>query len=283
MNGKIGGWIETEDNLSQYDDCWVDDEAIVYQDAEVAFGAQVYDKAIISSGAQILGKARVYGNARVENYAEVAGNSQVYERALISFRAVVHQEAQVYGEAVIDYYAQVYGKAQVFGNAWISGKNINITGHAQVGENFRCFTELYLNQDKFYGNNDIKQPEEEYIKAFIDKVEESNKFLITMDYDSIDEFFNSIPKEFDINRDAITILTAKTKYPLIKIEKALMKGQSVYKYIVDITNDNADGFKISSIIYTKDQFNKLLQTTLESLNNYAQFYLYISEFENIIN
>ena len=28
--GELGGWIETEDNLSQYCNCWVDDEAMVY-------------------------------------------------------------------------------------------------------------------------------------------------------------------------------------------------------------------------------------------------------------
>lgn len=48
LSGDLGGWVESEDNLSQNGDAWV------YGDAQVCGDAWVY------------GNARVYGNALVE-------------------------------------------------------------------------------------------------------------------------------------------------------------------------------------------------------------------------
>lgn len=48
--GDIGGWIESEDNLSHNDDCWV------------------------SGNAKVWGNAEVYGNAKVCGNAEVEEN-----------------------------------------------------------------------------------------------------------------------------------------------------------------------------------------------------------------
>ena len=57
--GDLGGWIESEDNLSQEHDAWVFDEARVFGEAQVFGEARVSDEALVS------GEARVFGEARV--------------------------------------------------------------------------------------------------------------------------------------------------------------------------------------------------------------------------
>ena len=52
-DGKFGGWIESEKNLSQEGNCWVDGEAIVFEDAKVSGNAQVYGKAEVSYDAKV--------------------------------------------------------------------------------------------------------------------------------------------------------------------------------------------------------------------------------------
>lgn len=47
--GDIGGWIEKEENLSHYNDCWVCDAAKVYGNAEVSGNAWVFGNAWIMS------------------------------------------------------------------------------------------------------------------------------------------------------------------------------------------------------------------------------------------
>ena len=64
--GDLGGFVESEKNLSQEGACWVFDNARVYGNARVFDNAQVYDNARVFDNAQVYDNARVYGNARVK-------------------------------------------------------------------------------------------------------------------------------------------------------------------------------------------------------------------------
>ena len=59
--GDLGGYIESEENLSQYDNAWV------YGDAQVLGNAQVFDNARVYGNACVFDNARVYGNAQIKS------------------------------------------------------------------------------------------------------------------------------------------------------------------------------------------------------------------------
>ena len=59
--GDLGGYIESERNLSQYGNCWVYDEAKVFDEAEV------FGDCWVSGYAQVYGNARVFGDAEIKN------------------------------------------------------------------------------------------------------------------------------------------------------------------------------------------------------------------------
>src|ERR1044071_10486236 len=63
--GDLGGFIESEKNLSQAGTAWVYDEAKVYGEARVYGKALVCNKAKVYGEAVVCGKARVYGKAIV--------------------------------------------------------------------------------------------------------------------------------------------------------------------------------------------------------------------------
>ena len=63
--GDTGGYIESEFNLSQYDNAWVSDDAWVYDDARVYGNAWVYGNALVHGDAWVHGNAQVFGNALV--------------------------------------------------------------------------------------------------------------------------------------------------------------------------------------------------------------------------
>ena len=71
--GDLGGFLESEKNLSQNGNAWVFGNAEVYGNAEVSGDARVY------GNAEVYGDARVYGNARVYGDASVYGNAEVSE------------------------------------------------------------------------------------------------------------------------------------------------------------------------------------------------------------
>jgi len=76
-SGDIGGWIESDKNLSHEGLCWVFGDARVYGDARVFGNAQVSDNARVYGDARVFGDAWVFGNARVFGDARVFGNAWV--------------------------------------------------------------------------------------------------------------------------------------------------------------------------------------------------------------
>jgi carbonic anhydrase/acetyltransferase-like protein (isoleucine patch superfamily) len=93
--GDVGGWIETECNLSHYGAAWVSGNAHVSGTAQVSGNAWVFDTARVSGTACVSGNAWVYGTARVSGDAQVSGTARV------SGNAHVSDNAQVSGNAII--------------------------------------------------------------------------------------------------------------------------------------------------------------------------------------
>jgi hypothetical protein len=62
--GELGGYVEKEENLSQYGNAWV------YRHAKVFGNAYIYGNACVYDDAHIYGNAEVYSNARVCSNAD---------------------------------------------------------------------------------------------------------------------------------------------------------------------------------------------------------------------
>jgi len=117
--GDLGGYVECEANLSHFEDCWVADEAWVFDHARVSGNAwvrehaRIYDYADISYAAEVYGNARVFGNAHVTDCALVYGNAWVHE------------------------YAWVCDFSSVYGDAWVNGSRH--IGRKENGEQTHVF------------------------------------------------------------------------------------------------------------------------------------------------
>ncbi len=88
--GTVGGFVDSESNLSHEGDCWI------------------YDHAKVSGNAQVYGDAKIYG------HSHIFGDAWVYDDATVYGNAKVFNNAWVYG------HAKVFGNARVFKNAWVS-------------------------------------------------------------------------------------------------------------------------------------------------------------------
>ena len=132
--GDKGGYVEKEDNLSHEGNCWVSDNARVYDNALVGGNAWVYgdarvsDNARVSDDAWVAGKAWVYDNARVSDKTWVFGGACVYDKAVIGGKAEVCGEARI--SSITDYYV---GK-----NIWSSGRYFTYT-HSNKMWQVGCF------------------------------------------------------------------------------------------------------------------------------------------------
>lgn len=116
--GDYGGWIESENNLSQDGLCWVDEEAVVIGNAIVKDNAYVCGKALIRDNAVICDKATVDENAIV------GGESLICENACIVGNAEVYGYITVKGNAEINNFVTLVNldqsnKAVIDGNLFI--------------------------------------------------------------------------------------------------------------------------------------------------------------------
>ena len=108
--GDLGGWIESEDNLSHDGNAWVYDDARIYGNALVYDDAWVFGIALVYGDAQVFDNAKIFGNARVYGDAQVGDNAWVYGNAEIFGNALVFGDAWVFGDA------RIYGDARVNSN-----------------------------------------------------------------------------------------------------------------------------------------------------------------------
>ena len=125
LKGDKGGFVESEENLSQEGDCWVYDTAKVWGDARVLDNAKVYCDVSVYGNASIYENAEVWGNVMVFGNAKVCGNAEISDDAIISDNAEVCGYAIIYGRAVIEGDAKVADDNAdyiVFKNWWSSGR-----------------------------------------------------------------------------------------------------------------------------------------------------------------
>ena len=121
--GEKGGFVEKEINLSQYGDCWVYGNAMVYDnakiygDAVVGDNAKVWMDAKVSGNAKVYYNAQVYGNAEVYGHATILHDAEVYDKALVFGNAEIFGDAKVFGYAKVLDFAEVYDDAEVYGYA----------------------------------------------------------------------------------------------------------------------------------------------------------------------
>ena len=75
--GDVGGYVESEQNLSHDGDCWVTDDAIVRGNARVSGNALVSDRAIVKDDAIVDGDSHVTCLAEVQGDAHITGSSYI--------------------------------------------------------------------------------------------------------------------------------------------------------------------------------------------------------------
>ena len=90
QKGDLGGWVESEENLSHDGDCWIFDNGEVYGNGrvsgngKVSGNGRVYDNGWVFGDGKVFGNGEVYGNGRVSDDGWVFGNAKIGFNAYIS-------------------------------------------------------------------------------------------------------------------------------------------------------------------------------------------------------
>lgn len=128
--GELGGYIESEHNLSKQGICWVGGSAIVFGEAQVLEEAEVSGHAMVKDRAVVKGRAVIFGHAVIEDQAQVMGKASVYgkakvqEQSKVGNRAIIKDRVRVMQSAQVGQYVQLGGDVRVVGNAILVGDDV---------------------------------------------------------------------------------------------------------------------------------------------------------------
>lgn len=114
--GTMGGFVESENNLSQDGLAWVMDNACVMDDARVLGDAKVCGNACVRERASVMDEACVMDSALVMGGAEISGHAVVCDAAMIDSAAVVCDYAKVCGQVGV-YESVTFNKNVVVGES----------------------------------------------------------------------------------------------------------------------------------------------------------------------
>lgn len=106
MAGDLGGYVQTEENLSQDGTCWIFDQAICCEDAVVTKDGCMCDGTVARDSALVGGDASMFGCARAEgNSSMISG--QLRDDARIAGDAIIGEAGGL--SPVIGGHSNVYG------------------------------------------------------------------------------------------------------------------------------------------------------------------------------
>ena len=164
--GDKGGFVESEDNLSQKGDCWIYGTAKVYGNAMVYGNAEVYDTAEVCGNARVLGNASICGNAKIWGNASISDYVRVYDNARVSGNARVYGNAKICGDAKVKSASDYI----VFKNWWSSGRYFTwtrINNMWSVGCFYGTGEELIA---KAYKDSELSGREYERVVKYVESI-----------------------------------------------------------------------------------------------------------------
>lgn len=121
--GDIGGWIESDENLSHDGNCWVEDNATVFSEGRVEGNAHVKGCAKVYLGAVICDDATVSGYAKIYKHARVGGKTQILDNVTVRKGAEVKGKAVIKDEVLVSDGAIVSGHVRLDRSLCIRGRS----------------------------------------------------------------------------------------------------------------------------------------------------------------
>ena len=100
--GQLGGFVQSEKNLSQDGTCWIDDNARVFNNAKVTDNAYVGEEAMLNRNVEVKDNAVVSGAAWITQNAKVTDNANVSGMVMVKGNALIKDEAIVCGNHSIN-------------------------------------------------------------------------------------------------------------------------------------------------------------------------------------
>lgn len=98
QRGDLGGFVEKRENLDEFSNAWVAENAMVYGEAVVTDKALVRGQASISGYASIGGNALIKDLVAIKDFAKVEGTAVIYDAITIEDETKIRSDYYISGD-----------------------------------------------------------------------------------------------------------------------------------------------------------------------------------------
>ena len=206
QKGDLGGWVESEENLSHDGDCWIFDNGRVfgngevYDNGKVSGNGKVFDNGWVYDNGWVFGNGEVYGNGRV------FGNGEVYGNGEVSGDGKVFDNGRVYGDGRVSDNGWVFGDGKVFGNGEVYG-NGRVSDDGWVFGNAKIGFNAYISSPRSYFVQGPIGSRDDFLTCYLDK--DKKIYAVTGCFSgTLEEFEKKVKETHGSNKHAKQYLKA---------------------------------------------------------------------------
>ena len=144
--GDVGGWVCSENNLSQEGDCWIYDNAKCLDKARVFDDAKMYDSSMMIGNARMYDEAKMFNKAKMFNNSIMRNNAEMFDDTEMCDNAMMFNNSKMFDNA------KMCGSSKMFDNAEMCDSSI-MFDNAVMCDNAEMCGRATLDKDKLlYGS-----------------------------------------------------------------------------------------------------------------------------------
>lgn len=173
--GDLGGFVQSEYNLSHSGDCWIYNNAKAMDNSEVLHNSEMYDYSEMYDNAKMYDSSEMYDNSSMHDNSIMYDNSKMYNNSTMYDNSEINGYSEMYYNSVLKnnekLYGTLYSKVDKFIEVNVSnGKLITIVKkNNKILFNIGCQKEITAKEFLYKIHNEkggiIKNPHRnEYLK-----------------------------------------------------------------------------------------------------------------------
>ena len=143
--GDLGGWLQSEDNLSQEGYCWI------YDNAKCVDNARMYDNSRIYNNAVMYDYSAMYDDSRMYDYSAMYDNSRMYDYGRMYDDSAMYGCSEIYEDSVMFDYSAMYGNSAMYGHSAMYNCSAMYDNSEMHDYSETCGNSKLKGREKLYG------------------------------------------------------------------------------------------------------------------------------------
>ena len=158
--GDLGGWVSSENNLSQEGNCWIYDEAKCMDNAKMFGNSTMHDYSEMHDYSIMYSYSKMYGCSEMHDSSTMYGNSAMYGNSMMCGCSKMFDYSEMFDDSAMYGNSKMYGSSIMFDNSELYDDSEMhdhsiVQGDSILKDEEKLYRELISKVDKFI---DISNP-----------------------------------------------------------------------------------------------------------------------------